>query len=172
MRKFYLLVAALAVCACGGGSHEAKELTPEEQVASAFTKYFEVKALDCSVVSVQCLDTLYEAMPEDDPVFLRYMKEHDDREKYRQIRRLHGPVPPKDFTYRDSAILYRRNYKGPIESYLYKCVVRSDSYDLKKDVESACYLIDSTHTQVISAVGSDYLEVLEMVKLAEDWALQ
>ena len=171
MKKIILILAVVSINACGSGPKEAKKLTPEEQVAAALTKYFEAKALDCSVASVHCIDTLYEAMPEDDPVFSRYLKEHDDREKKRQLRRLHGPVDPMDRTYLDSAIIYRRNYKGPVESYLYKCVVRSESYELKKDVEGVLYLIDTSRAQVMRAVESDYLEVLENMRYIDDMLL-
>lgn len=160
MKKILFLAAVATVCACGGRSNEVKELTIEEQVEAVLTQYFETKALDCSVVSVQCIDTLYEAMPKDDPVFLRYMKKHDDREKMRQIRRLSGHREFKDYTYVDSAIAYMRSYRGPIEALVYKCIVRSSSYEMKKDLEDALYLVDTTRTQV-RVVDGNYLERLE-----------
>lgn len=164
MKKILFLAAVATVCACGGRSNEVKELTIEEQVETVLTQYFETKALDCSVVSVQCIDTLYEAMPEDDPVFLRYMKKHGDRE----IRRLSGHLEFKDYTYVDSALAYKRSYRGPIEAFVYKCIVRSSSYEMKKDLEGALYLVDTTRTQ-IRVVDGNYLERLEQkVKDFED----
>lgn len=170
MKKIILTIAVVTIYACGSGPKEAKELTPDEQAAAAMTKYFETKALDCSVASVHCIDTLYEAMPEDDPVFSRYMKEHDDREKKRQLRRLHGPVAPMDRTYLDSAIMYRRNYQGAPILYIYECVVRSNSYDMKKDLEGVRYCIDTAFSSV-HEIPANYRELLDMVREAEDFSL-
>jgi hypothetical protein len=173
MKNFYLLIAAIIVCACGGESHNSEEPTVEEKVASALAKYFETQALDCSVVSVECLDTLYEAMPKNDPIYVELMHKSDSagkaelEETLRNMKKenyiMHTTLGASS-AYWNVAMEYKRQYKGPVESYVYRCIVKSSSYELKKDVEGLLYLVDTAYTKVVS-VPIDYIELRELSTL-------
>ena len=100
-------------------------------------------------------------MPETDPVFLGYLAKHDSivRSSYYAAR-----------NYLDSAALYKRSYRGRIESYLYRAVVKSDQYDLKLDVESYLYQVDSAMTS-LRQVPADYLERVQDIYEMEEFML-
>ena len=174
MRRLVLLCLVLAsICSCGGAGN-GKEKTPDEKVADLLRAYFEKQALDCSVASVHAVDTLYEPMPEDDPVYVELMHKSDSASAAEiaavmdDIRngRVTGPMDPHNNSlhFIEEAMLYKREYKGPVDSYVYRCIVKSSSYDLKKDVEGRLYLVDSAYTKV-TPVPKEYIELRELSSL-------
>lgn len=172
-RLVFLLLVAVTVCSCSGAGN-GKEKTSDEKVADLLRAYFEKQALDCSVASVHAIDTLYEPMPKDDPVYVELMHKGDSASAaeiaavMEDIRagRITGPMDPHNNSYRffEEARNYRAQYKGAIESYVYRCIVKSSSYELKKDVEGRLYLVDSAYTKV-APVPKEYIEVRELSSL-------
>lgn len=144
-RLVFLCLAVLSVCSCGRSGKQ----TPQERVGALFREYFKEAALDCRLVSVHAVDTLYALMPADDSVYLELMHRSDSAsqaERYvetggvRRFAEKREGAPSSVF--RQQALEYRKNYKGELEAYVYRCVVESSNYELKKDVEALVYLVE------------------------------
>lgn len=185
MKKILFLAAVATVCACGGRSNEVKELTIEEQVEAVLTHYFETKAIDCSVVSVQCVDTLYGAMPEDDPHYLALAAKRDSlkaisdnskalslRSGYNQSESLRKKAINDKVAVWDAEtemVDYKIDYKGTIEAYLYSVIVKSDSYELKKDVEKLWYSLSADHSKLLGVTSPEVLKAKKDVARFDEY---
>lgn len=169
-------MTVIALCSCGSKGSR----TQGEVVTDLISHQFDSLAYNCEVVSVVLVDTLFGNMPANDSTYMAMEKEYtrlsnlrskliDDYVSGKRKRFELDELPSTD------SILvqmrnYKRGYKGPLEAYVYKIIVKSDSYDLKKDVEGFLYLIDTTLTRV-RAVPSDYIEQLERLRELEEFML-
>lgn len=171
MKKFIVgLTAALVLVACAGGDSGVK--SQDEIVSGLITQYFEKKALDCSLVSLQTIDTLYRLIPEDDSVFLA-LKSHCDEVRREMDAALDSRRDLSDTSWyntfyeydqaRSKLLQYYDSYQGPILGYAYKCIVKSDIYELKKEVEDYIFVTDPELTRV-SACPSNILQQLQQAK--------
>lgn len=144
-RLVFFCLAVLSVCSCGRSGMQ----TPQERVEALFREYFKEAALDCRLVSVHAVDTLYAMMPADDSVYLELMHKSDSAsqaERYVEtggVRRFAEKCEgAPSSVFRQQALEYRKNYKGALEAYVYRCAVESSNYELKKDVEALVYLVE------------------------------
>ena len=176
-------MAVIALFSCG----PQQPRTQNEIVMDLFSQQFDSLAYDCEVVSVALIDTLFAKMPKDDPCYLELTAKRDSLQKvsdasWEKWRRSHNRSTNstlyKKFTGASDAVFntekeikaYMRNYRASIDVYVYKIIVKSDSYELKRDVEGALYLVDTSLTRV-RAVPSDYLEQLEEQRELEEFLL-
>ena len=183
MRRLVLLTAVIALFSCG----PQQPRTQNEIVTDLFGQQFDSLAYDCKVVSVALIDTLFAKMPKNDPHYLELIAKRDSLQKVSDAawkkwirshdRSLNSTIYKK-FTDASDAVSntekeikgYMRNYRASIDVYVYKIIVKSDSYELKRDVEGALYLVDTSLTRV-RAVPSDYLEQLEEQRELEEFLL-
>lgn len=183
MRRLVLLTAVIALFSCG----PQQPRTQNEIVTDLFGQQFDSLAYDCEVVSVALIDTLFAKMPKNDPHYLELIAKRDSLQKVSDAalkkwirshdRSLNSTIYKK-FTDASDAVSntekeikgYMRNYRASIDVYVYKIIVKSDSYELKRDVEEALYLIDTSLTRV-RAVPSDYLDQLERLRELEEFML-
>lgn len=138
MKKFlYTIFAAALLASC------AK--TQDERVADLISHRFDSLALNCELVSVALVDTIYQQMPATDPVYLRTIEICDSlrREELRSNRYLHtDPINPQTVDAISRLVEYMDQYEAPVEFYMYSVIVRSDEHEVKKEVESVVYLVD------------------------------
>lgn len=183
MKKYIILLALAAILnSCGEGQN--KPMTQDDIVANVIRHQFDSLALNCELISLTQVDTLFKSMPDDDSVYLALANEREricglilERfDKYKW-----GSEPTSDSDLWDSipdadsvlALMreYKMNYKGPLEWHVYQVIVKSDSYELKKDIESRLYLVNPTLTRV-HAVTPQYLQLREKSKNLEDFFIR
>lgn len=160
-RLVFLCLAVLALCSCGRSGNQA----PQERVEGLFREYFKEAALDCRLVSVRAVDTLYAMMPADDSVYLELMHKSDSASRAELEVYISEGVPrfpekregAPSSVFRQQAQDYRKNYKGELEAYVFRCVVESSNYELKKDVEGLVYLVAPDLSR-FRPVPPDYLD--------------
>ena len=180
MKKIILILLAVIACSCDA---QKDKKTQDEIVADLISHQFDSLAFNCEVVSVALVDSIFAKMPKDDSIY-REMEMELERLSNIRSERLNDYILSDEMESFESILNtlpstdsivtamrnYKKNYRGPLEKYVYRIIVQSDSYELKKDVEGYLYLIDTTLTRV-RAVPSDYLRLLETISEREDFLL-